>query len=274
MTTIRTELQKKAQSSLVQYALFRWEGATILAITLILATFSLSVPWLLTWWVWLLLGLAGYAAIVYTSLTDASANAKLLLRLFQEQFNPNAIRDQELRAELEQALEYQRRIEQQIRGQEESLMFDRLQQTANQITSWISNMYQLALRLDAYRSDDLLARERRVLPKELEDLSARRGRERNPGVRSQIETVLESKKQHLQALSTLDTRMKQAHLQMEQSLTALGTIYSQVQLIDSRNVSGGHAERLQGDIQEQVNRLDDLVSSINEVYDYQSKGLS
>lgn len=270
MTTIRTELQKKAQSSLVQYALFRWEGATILAITLILATFNI----VLAWWAWLLIGLAGYAAIVYTSLTDADANAKLMLRLFQEQFNPNAIRDQELRDEVEQALEYQRRIEQQIRGQDESLMFDRLQGTANQITSWISNMYALALRLDAYRSDDLLARERRVLPKELEELNMRRGRERNDSVRNQIDTVLASKSQHLQALNALDARMKQAHLQMEQSLTALGTIYSQVQLIDSRNVSGGQAERLQGNIQEQVNRLDDLVSSINEVYDYQSKGLS
>ena len=270
MTTIRTELQQKAQSSLVQYALFRWEGATILAITLILAALNIA----LAWWVWVLLGLVGYAAIVYTSITDTNANARLLLRLFQEQFNPNAIRDQELRAELEQALEYQRRIEQQIRTQGESLMLDRLQQTANQIASWISNMYQLALRLDAYRSDDLLVRERRVLPKELEELNVRRGRERNPSIRAQIETVLDSKKQHLQALNALDARMKQAHLQMEQSLTALGTIYSQVQIIDSRNVSGSQAERLQSDIQEQVNRLDDLVSSINEVYDYQSKGLS
>jgi uncharacterized protein YoxC len=60
---------------------------------------------------------------------------------------------------------------------------------------------------------------------------------------------------------------------MEQSLTALATIYSQVQLIDAQGVDSGRAERLQADIREQVDRLNDLVSSINEVYDYHRKGI-
>ena len=65
--------------------------------------------------------------------------------------------------------------------------------------------------------------------------------------------------------------MKQAELQLEQSLTALATVYSQVQLIDAQDVASGRAERLQADIQEQVNRLSDLVSSLGEVYEYRSE---
>ena len=71
----------------------------------------------------------------------------------------------------------------------------------------------------------------------------------------------------------INTRFEQAALQLEQSLTALATIYSQIQLIDAQDVSSGRAERLQADISDQVAQLNDLVSSINEVYDYGSKGM-
>ncbi|MCA9008055.1 MAG: hypothetical protein KDA70_22505, partial [Planctomycetaceae bacterium] len=80
--------------------------------------------------------------------------------------------------------------------------------------------------------------------------------------------VIESKGRHWQSLRELDARMRQADLQLEQSLTALGTVYSQVQLIDAQSVDSGRAERLRSDIQEQVARLDDLVSSLNEVYNH------
>jgi len=39
-------------------------------------------------------------------------------------------------------------------------------------------------------------------------------------------------------------------------------------------VDSSRSERLQADIQEQVSRLNDLVSSISEVYDYRTQGLA
>ena len=68
--------------------------------------------------------------------------------------------------------------------------------------------------------------------------------------------------------------MKQAELQLEQGLTALATIYSQVQLLDAQALDSSRSERLRADIQEQVERLNDLVASINEVYDYHTRGLA
>jgi hypothetical protein len=273
MTTIRTELQQRAQGALIQYALFRWESAVIIALTLVL-TFLLRRPF--WWWPpfgWPLLGLIGLALIVYSSLTDAETNARVLVDLFQEQFDSSRIKDKALRQQVESGLEYQRRIEMQIRRQRPGLIRDRLETTANQITDWLSNIYQLALRLDAYRNDDLLDRERAALPKEIERLNAQRKAERNPAVQRQIDGVIESKGKHWQTLRQLDARMTQAALQLEQSLTALATMYSQVQLIDAQSVDSGRAERLQADIREQVARLNDLVTSINEVYDYQTKGI-
>ena len=152
-------------------------------------------------------------------------------------------------------------------------MRDRLEDTANQLTDWIRNIYRLALRLDAYRQDKLLARQREEVPQEIQDLTARLKLESDPDLREQLAQILESKGAQWQALRSLDSQMKQAQLHVEQSLAALATVYSQMQLINAQDIQSGRAERLRADIQEQVNRLNDLIASINEVYDYQTQGL-
>jgi len=273
MTTIRSDIQKRAQSAVFQYAVFRWESALVIALTLVLF-FLLPRPF--PWWPrfgWLVLGLAGLAAVIYSSLTDADTNAKVVLRLFQEQFDTGRIKDKELRKDLDTAMEYQRRIEMQVRQQGRTLLRERLEDTANQITNWIGNMYALALRLDVYRRDDLLAQQRSTLPAELTQLGEQRKRTTNPSTQAQLDQVIASKGQQWQTLRQLDERMTQAALQLEQSLTALATVYSQIQLVDAQSVESGRAERLQQDINDQVSRLGDLVTSINEVYDFKSPAL-
>jgi hypothetical protein len=266
MSTIRTELQQQAQSAILQYAIFRWESGVVVALTIVLF-FLLRRPFF--WWPpfgWPLLGAVALGLLIYASLNDAETNARVLLDLFQEQFNPRQIGDKALRQDVEMALEYQRRIETEIHKQREGLIRDRLETTADQITEWLSNIYQLARRVDSYRADDLLAREQAELPKELERLTAQRKFEANPALQAQLDEVIAGKGKHWQALRELDARMKQAALQLEQSLTALATVYSQIQLIDAQSINSGRAERLQDDIREQVERLNDLVASINEVY--------
>ena len=132
----------------------------------------------------------------------------------------------------------------------------------------MSNIYQIALRLDVFLSDDLLARDRTRLPQELQQLTEKRQREQNPDVLRDLDQVIASKTDQWQTLRQLDERMKQAQLQVDQSLAALGTVYGQVQLLNAESINSGRAERLRTDIQEQVKRLDDLVSSLNEVYDH------
>jgi hypothetical protein len=267
MSEIRTEVQREAHNNILQYAIFRWESAVVIALTLIIY-FLAPGPFGLPRELWLLLGLGGVALIVYSSLTDADANARVILAIFQEKFNPSRIKDKALRKEVEEALEYQRRIEMQVRAQKAGLIRDRLDEAANQLSDWVSTIYQLALRVDAYQADDLLAKERKELPQELELLQAQRAREQDPGVQRQLDQVTESKTAQWKTLRELDARMRQAQLQMEQSLTALATVYGQVQLLNAESINSGRAERLRTDIQEQVKRLDDLVASLNEVYDY------
>jgi uncharacterized protein YoxC len=89
-----------------------------------------------------------------------------------------------------------------------------------------------------------------------------------------LDQVLESRGKQWQAMRALDARMEQAELQLEQSMAALATVHSQVQLIDARDVDSGRSDRLEADIREQVKRLDDLISSINEISDAMSGGIA
>jgi hypothetical protein len=264
---------KKARNAILQYAIFRWENAVVLAGTILLtAFFPEPFPW---WpiWGWPLLGLLGIAAIVYTSLINTENNARLLLQAFQEQFNLRRIRSPELRKDVQSALVYQQRIAGQVQRQDADLVWERPEDTARQLKDWISNVYELALRLDAYRADNLLSMQRETVPQEIEELRTRRRRETDPVFQKELDGLLESKQRQLDSLLSLETRMRQAELQIEQSLAALATVDSQLKLIEAKDVDSSRTRRLREDIREQVNRLNDLVASINDVYDYNKPGI-
>ncbi len=53
---------------------------------------------------------------------------------------------------------------------------------------------------------------------------------------------------------------------MENTLAALGTLYTQLQLIGAKDVDSGRTQRLQEDIAEQIASLQDIAEAMDEVY--------
>jgi hypothetical protein len=92
--------------------------------------------------------------------------------------------------------------------------------------------------------------------------------ERDGRVKEQMATTLESKRQFAENLAELTNRMQRADLQLDHSLASLGTVYSQLLLIGSKEVDSDRADRLRSDIRDEVSALQDLVESLNEVYSY------
>ena len=168
---------------------------------------------------------------------------------------------------MQKALEYQQRVDGYLWQKKDDLLWSRPQDTAGQIQDWIENIYQLASQLDTYRRDELTKEEMRRLPEEIVQLDLQRTTERDPAVVKEYVQLLESKEKHLKTLQELDSKMKQAAIHLKQSLSALATVDSQIRLIAAQNVDRGGSDRLRADIQEQVNRLSDLINSINEVYE-------
>ncbi len=178
-----------------------------------------------------------------------------------------------MRAKYDRALEYYERLEEVADGMKSERLRERTAESVRQMEDWISNFYRLALRLQAYRNDGILNRDRKQVPKQIRSLSAKAKLESDPGVQKQLETNLASKQRQWGNLQALDNLMEKANLQLDHSIAALGTVYSQLLLIGSkREIDSASAQRLQSEVTDEVASLQDLVVSINEVYDYRFEG--
>ena len=274
--SIHNTIERKARRAIFEHALFRIENAVILAGSILLAYFLPNplpglLPWW-NWWTWILLGLVAVSAIVVSALTDQREREEAVERLFREEYSIGGIRDKALQEKLKRAEEYHEQINAAVAAQRDGVLKDRLKRTTNDIYDWIGNMVRLARRLDAYRSDPIILGDREALKQSIPNLQHRLAQASDQRVREQLETTLGDQQQLQINISELDNRMQRADLQLDSSLASLGTVYSQLLLIGSKDVDGGQAERLQADISDEVNSLQDVVESINEIYDYQTFG--
>jgi hypothetical protein len=265
--SIQSRIEQEAKRALFTNAIFRWESAAVIGTTVLASVFFNQ--WLPGWpvWAWPVAGLVAEVAVVITSLTDKGEMQKVMESLFREKYNTGGIRDRELRAKLDEAEEYRRRVQEVVNQQKSGILRDRMVSTTSQVYDWIANMVALARRIDTYRADQIIRRDQAAVPKEIGELEARMARERDPQVREQMVTTLESKRRFADNLQELNGRMERADLQLDHSLAALGTVYSQVLLVSSKDVDSDRADRLRDDIRGEVTALQDLVESLNEVYD-------
>jgi len=269
--SISQKIERQARQAILEHALLRVENALIVA-GVLLATYFVPEPF--PWWPvwgWAALGLVGVAGLVVSSLTDPEHNRQVVADLFLQEFTTAGISDRAIKGKLDQALDYFRRIQAAVQTQKGGVMQDRLGDTVRQINDWLANMFQLARRLDAYRRDEVITRDKKSVPAEISSYRQRLNLERDPSVRQQMEAAINARITQGEALDRLDNMMEKAEFQLEQSLAALGTIYPQIQLIGARDVDSSRTQRLQADISDQVNTLNDMVSSINEVYAYDAE---
>ncbi len=259
-------LEARALGAMLSYAFFRLESALTIALSLVLI-FLYPAPfhwW--RWWYWLLLGLAGEALIVLTSLGDAATAQKVVADMLRQSCNPAEIQSGALRAQVERALEYRQRMGELLSRAPAGVMRDHLQETTTGIADWIGNIFNLASRLDAYERDELIKGDLAGAQSGLQQLQRRLAAERDEGVRGELEEAIRGKGLQMENLERLQNTMERAQLQMEATLTALGTVYSQLLLVGARDVDSARSRRISDSIQEQVVALNDLLAAMSEVY--------
>lgn len=272
--SIRERLEKDVGKALLKNAIFRLESALVVAGTVLATVFLPDLIPAIPWFIWPIAGVIGEVAIIISTLTDKGEQQKAIDALFREKYTTTGIRDRGLQLKLREAEEYRKRIQAVVDQHKEGVLRDRLKRTTDQVYDWIANMATLARRLDAYKSDSILRRDLEQVPKEVDRLKARLQSERDPRVREEISSTLSSSQQQAEALSELRGRMTRADLQLDHSLAALGTVYSQLLLIGSNDVDSDRADRLRDDIRGEVLALQDIVDSLNEVYSTTSTELS
>jgi len=271
----RESLEKRAQKAMLQHAVFRWESAVVIAITLLLAVFGpqISAVDFVPGWTWLLGGLVAEAALVYSSYTDSETGQKVVAEMLKEDFEPQRLQDEGLQRHVQEALDYRSRITSAIRERRDSVLKDNLMETAGQIDEWLENIYSLAQRLDRYQSErEILERDKKRAIERIRQLDERAQVENDPVVIEQIEVTRDGMRRQIQTIETLDKTMDRAQLQLESTLSSLGTIYSQTMLVGAKDIDSGRAKRLRQDIGEEVEELDSILLAMDEVYASGSQG--
>ncbi len=261
MSEARRQLEKRARNAILQEAFFRWQSAVNIAGMLVL---SVAFPSL--WWLFVALGVVLELVIGVSTMRNPAINAKAVATIFQREFQPKQIQSAQLRQKTAKALEYLRRIEESVAQTKEGVLRDRLKRTTEEVVDWVEAIYRLASRVDGYNRNKLIARDMDSVPKMIEDLQQRWAAETDPAMRRQLEQTIADRKRQLANLQALEDTMERAELQLERTLSALGTVYSQLLVLDTKGESAGRAQRLQEEISEQVHQLQDLTSAMDEVY--------
>jgi len=265
---IRQDMETRARRALVSYALFRWESAAIIGMTVLLAFFyPQPFPWW-RWYYWLILGVVAEALIIYTSLTDARTAEQVVAGIFREEHNPREIRSAEHRKLVERAFDYQARIDKAIDEIDAGALRDRLERADRGVADWVSQIFQLARRLDRFEQNEMIAADMKSVPLALKNLEARYKLEDNARVQAELLKALRQKQTQWGNLQQLQNTMESAEARLGATLTALGTIYSQVLLARAKSSEGATANGLATDIQEQIASLQDVIETMDEVLDY------
>lgn len=268
----RASLEKRVRNALFQEAIFRPESAVVIAATILLtaasAVFSdAAIIGLLPPLVWLLGGTAVEAALVASSLTDPKFKRQVAAKVLRHDYKPERLKDKYLQQRMAEALDYRARIQEGINKRTDTVLRDELTETLGQIDDWLENIYDLALRIDNYQNDAaVLERDRKRAEERLRQLQREKEGTRDTAVKQQLEETIEGLHSQLRTLDTLDNTIKRARLQLENSLTHLGTIYSQTMLFEAKDIDRARARRLRQEIADEVTELNDILVTMDDVY--------
>jgi chromosome segregation ATPase len=221
-------------------------------------------------WSWLVslgLGLLGEAGLVYSSLTDPETGRRVVANLLRSEFHPERLRDKRLQEQSNEALDYRGRIEAAIREKQDTVLKDNLSETARQIDEWLENIFNLAQRLDKYQEDRrIFDRDHKRGVERLAQLQKQLTEEKDQAVKGQIEVNIRGLERQIGTIESLHSTMGRARLQLENTLSALGTLYSQTMLVGARDIDSGRARRLRQEIAEEVEELNDVLLAMDELY--------
>jgi hypothetical protein len=266
MPKTQEELAKRATRAVLGYAFFRIESALTIGMTILLAFFLPHPFTWWQWWHWATIGSAFELGIVYTSMADERTGRKVAAAILREQYDPREIKTEKYRKKLNQAIEYRDQIEQTIATTPMGLLQTHLRNSSSGIADWIGGIYTIAQRLDAYTRDELLQRDTHEIEATVQRLRRQQGSETDPAVKGQIAATLDANRAHWKNLRALQNSMEEAEFKLDETIAALGTVYSQFQLVRAQKLSASQAKDLTNDIQAQVQRLQDILDSMSRVY--------
>ncbi len=165
----------------------------------------------------------------------------------------------------ERAIGYRRRIQSLIKSRRRGPLSDLMTSIVPMLEGWEARVGQLADRLVNFETDKLIQRDIKEVPSNIERMQALWEAETDPATRKQIERTLAGYKEQRAQLDALARLMRRTRFVLDDTLASMGTIYSQVQVLDAMDIDSARAARIGEEIQEQVDKLNDVLSAFSDV---------
>lgn len=266
--TVNSEARQKVIGTLLASALLRWETLVTVMVTAILFLFvrDVSLPFL-EWqpWFWLVLGGLAEAVLVASTLSDPEATEQALAEDFEREYDLRNIRNRVSRERLRDAFEYRRNML-KLADVARGAMRTRQRNLISGINDWIAHMYNLANRIDHFENNDLAARDLQLVPRKIEQVKHRVTQVKDEHTRRDLQGQLQMLQRQLISLEASASTIKRAEIQLESTLSALGTVYAQMSLLGTKDANSARGQRLSVEIQDEIDKLQDTIDAMDEVH--------
>ncbi len=174
------------------------------------------------------------------------------------------VSDSTLQAYIEKAVAYQAEIDRLASGTTRTSEQARLQELAARIDTWLAAIKELARRLDDFRQNKIVQQDITTVPKSISKVEAQLAEETDPTLRAELERTLANRQTQWTSLKNLQKSMRWAEIKIENTLSLLGTIHSQVLASQSKNHVADY-RRFVDQVDEEVHGLQDHLEALDEV---------
>ena len=264
----RNEARRKVFTTLLLNSVLRWESFVTLLLTMILfigvgdfTLLGISLPAFM----WLILGGAAEGALIASTLSDPEEAQQAMAREFENKYDISEVRNSISRERLRTAMEYRRNMLKLVSRHKGAMRTD-LQATISRVNDWIAAMYNLAQHIDDFESNEVVTRDLRRVPQQIEKVKIRIQQEKDERVVQDLERQLSLLEQQRANLEQTRNSVKRAEIQLETTLSSLGTTYAQMSLMGTRGaVDGRQNENVRREIEDEVYRLQDTIEAMEEV---------
>jgi hypothetical protein len=169
-----------------------------------------------------------------------------------------------IQTHVDKARAYQEQINNLIKSTSNQTARIRLQELATQVSEWTTAIQDLAKRVDSFQQNTLIHQDLKSVPQAIEKLEVRLANESNEATRTELERTLASRKNQLASLEQLQSIINRAEIKIENTLSALGTVYSQLLTTQSTDQVADYS-RLAAEVDEEVRTLQDHLEALKEV---------
>jgi len=172
--------------------------------------------------------------------------------------------DDTVAAQLAEAKRYKDQMAQLLKGSQDKNKSDRLNELSTQMDEWMTSIQQMADRVSGFKRNTNLQHDKVTVDAAITKLSSQLANESDARIKQQLERTLNARQQQRDSLTKLDNVMRQAEIQLESTVAALGTIYSQALATQSTNQVTDYSH-LSAEVNEQVHSLRDRLEALEEV---------